>query len=187
MFPPAGTAGQEPDFSYVQISPAGAVNRPDVTASVRDIENLSLEMVRVLDDDHRAVGPGIRTWKPPSCRWPCATCCSHVCSTTACRRSQRQGRISFYIKSTGEEAIAVAQGMALQTALRGWARKRRASAAMVGARGHGAGAVLWESRSAGAARYGWDTPIRTRSNGEYFLGRDRPALAAALKRVMEAG
>src|SRR5467141_2697380 len=46
---PPARPGQEPDFSYVQISPAGAVNRPDVTASVRDIENLSLEMVRVLE------------------------------------------------------------------------------------------------------------------------------------------
>src|SRR2546427_9661719 len=30
------------------------------------------------------------------------------------QKIQRQGRISFYIKSTGEEAVAVAQGMALQ-------------------------------------------------------------------------
>jgi 2-oxoisovalerate dehydrogenase E1 component alpha subunit len=30
------------------------------------------------------------------------------------QRIQRQGRISFYIKSTGEEAVAVAAGMALQ-------------------------------------------------------------------------
>ena len=29
------------------------------------------------------------------------------------QRMQRQGRISFYMKSTGEEAVAVAQGMAL--------------------------------------------------------------------------
>src|SRR5207253_1048379 len=58
--PPPARPGQEPDFSYVQISPAGAVNRPDVTASVRDIENLALEMVRVLDEEHRAVGP----WDP---------------------------------------------------------------------------------------------------------------------------
>ncbi|HXN80560.1 MAG TPA: hypothetical protein VN869_06605, partial [Steroidobacteraceae bacterium] len=58
--PPPARPGQEPDFSYVQISPAGAVNRPDVTAAVRDIENLSVEMVRVLGDDHRAIG----AWNP---------------------------------------------------------------------------------------------------------------------------
>jgi len=31
--------GEAPDFSYVQISPPGAVPRPDVTAAARDIEN----------------------------------------------------------------------------------------------------------------------------------------------------
>ena len=57
---PPARPGQEPDFSYLLLSPAGAVYRPDVTASARDIENLSLELVRVLDDEHRAVGP----WNP---------------------------------------------------------------------------------------------------------------------------
>ena len=57
---PPARPGQEPDFSYLQLSPAGAVYRPDVTAAARDVENLSLELVRVLDDEHRAVGP----WNP---------------------------------------------------------------------------------------------------------------------------
>ena len=30
------------------------------------------------------------------------------------QKIQRQGRISFYMKSTGEEAVAVAAGMALR-------------------------------------------------------------------------
>jgi hypothetical protein len=42
--------GEEPDFSYLETSPAGAVPRPDVNARVRDIGNLAIEMVRVLDD-----------------------------------------------------------------------------------------------------------------------------------------
>ena len=52
--------GEEPDFSYLETSPAGAVARPDVNARVRDIGNLSIDLVRVLGDDHRAVGP----WHP---------------------------------------------------------------------------------------------------------------------------
>ena len=39
---PPARPGQEPDFSYLQLSAAGAVNRPDVTAAARDIESLSL-------------------------------------------------------------------------------------------------------------------------------------------------
>ncbi len=57
---PPARPGQEPDFSYVQISPAGAVQRPDIKAAARDIEDLSVQMVRVLDEEHRAVGP----WNP---------------------------------------------------------------------------------------------------------------------------
>jgi 2-oxoisovalerate dehydrogenase E1 component alpha subunit len=52
--------GDKPDFSYVRLSPAGAVPRPDVTASVADIEDLSTSLVRVLDDNHSAIGP----WNP---------------------------------------------------------------------------------------------------------------------------
>src|SRR3977135_455290 len=52
--------GDKPDFSYVRLSPAGAVPRPDVTASVADIEELSTSLVRVLDDNHSAIGP----WNP---------------------------------------------------------------------------------------------------------------------------
>ena len=42
--------GDKPDFSYVRLSPAGAVPRPDVTAAVADIEELATSLVRVLDD-----------------------------------------------------------------------------------------------------------------------------------------
>src|SRR2546423_2134047 len=102
--PPPARPGQEPDFSYVQISPAGAVNRPDVTASVRDIESLALEMVRVLDDEHRAVGP----WNPHLEAAELQVALRHMLLTRLfddrMQKIQRQGRISFYIKSTGEEA-----------------------------------------------------------------------------------
>ena len=57
---PHSRPGEKPDFSYLETSPAGAVPRPDVNARVRDIGNLATELVRVLDDEHRAVGP----WHP---------------------------------------------------------------------------------------------------------------------------
>ena len=111
---PPARPGQEPDFSYVQISPAGEVPRPDVNAAARDIEFLSLQMVRVLGDDHRAVGP----WDPHLEPQELQVGLRHMLLTRLfddrMQRIQRQGRISFYIKSTGEEAVAVAAGMALQ-------------------------------------------------------------------------
>jgi 2-oxoisovalerate dehydrogenase E1 component alpha subunit len=57
--------GEKPDFSYVQLSPAGAVLRPEVTARARDMSSLSVELVRVLDDN------GILS--RVSCRWDCGT------------------------------------------------------------------------------------------------------------------
>src|SRR3984957_9099932 len=52
--------GEAPDFSYVHLSPAGAISRPDINARARDIAFLSTELVRVLDDAGTAVGP----WHP---------------------------------------------------------------------------------------------------------------------------
>ena len=57
---PHSRPGEKPDFSYLETSPAGGVPRPDVNGRVRDIGNLATELVRVLDDEHRAVGP----WHP---------------------------------------------------------------------------------------------------------------------------
>src|SRR3989440_9034880 len=111
---PPARPGQEPDFSYLEIAPAGAVNRPDITASARDIENLSLEMVRVLDDEQRSVG----SWNPHLEAEELQVALRHMLLTRLfddrMQKIQRQGRISFYIKSTGEEAVAGAQGMAPQ-------------------------------------------------------------------------
>ena len=46
---PTARPGDPPDFSYLDLSPAGAVERPPVDAAVRQIEHLASEMVRVLD------------------------------------------------------------------------------------------------------------------------------------------
>src|ERR1700752_5137144 len=111
---PPARPGQEPDFSYLEISPAGAVNRPDVTASARATESLSLGMVRVLDADHRAVGP----WNPHVEPEELQVGLRHMLLTRLfddrMQRTQRQGKISFYMRSYGEEAVSVAQAMALR-------------------------------------------------------------------------
>jgi 2-oxoisovalerate dehydrogenase E1 component alpha subunit len=106
--------GEPPDFSYVSISPAGAVSRPDVNAPLADLEPLATQMVRVLDDEHRAVGP----WNPHLEPAQLELGLRHMVLTRLfddrMHRAQRQGKITFYIKSTGEEAVSVAQCMALR-------------------------------------------------------------------------
>jgi 2-oxoisovalerate dehydrogenase E1 component alpha subunit len=113
---PPARPGDKPDFSYVALSPAGAVARPDIGVRARDIEPLAVELVRVLDDQHRAVGP----WKPELDPELLRNGLRHMVLTRVfddrMLKAQRQGRISFYMKSTGEEAVAVAAGMALDPA-----------------------------------------------------------------------
>src|SRR6204780_1202225 len=106
--------GEVPDFSYVQISPAGAVARPDVNARARDIGSLATELVRVLDDAGHAVGP----WHPHLDAAELQIGLRHMLLTRLyddrMQRTQRAGKISFYIRSLGEEAVSVAQCMALR-------------------------------------------------------------------------
>jgi 2-oxoisovalerate dehydrogenase E1 component alpha subunit len=106
--------GEKSDFSYVQISPAGAVARPDPNAPLAQTQYLAEEMVRVIGDDHRAVGP----WDPHLAPSDLELGLRYMLMTRLfddrMHRAQRQGRITFYIKSTGEEAVSVAAGMALR-------------------------------------------------------------------------
>jgi 2-oxoisovalerate dehydrogenase E1 component alpha subunit len=106
--------GDKPDFSYVALSPAGAVKKPPFNSRALDLEFLSTGLVRVLDPEHRAVGP----WDPHLHPHDLQVGLRHMLLTRIfderMQRTQRQGRISFYMRSFGEEAVAVAQGMALQ-------------------------------------------------------------------------
>lgn len=111
---PPARPGETPDFSYLSISPAGAVERPDANAPLAQTQSLATSMVRVLDEEHRAVGP----WNPHLPVADLELGLRYMLLTRLyddrMHRAQRQGRITFYIKSTGEEAVSVAQCMALQ-------------------------------------------------------------------------
>ena len=111
---PPARPGQAPDFSYLQISPAGALERPEVSAALTDIEFLATGMVRVLDDEHGAVGP----WNPHLEPEELQVGLRHMLLTRLfdqrMQNIQRQGRISFYVRCLGEEAVSVSQTMALR-------------------------------------------------------------------------
>jgi 2-oxoisovalerate dehydrogenase E1 component alpha subunit len=106
--------GEAPDFSYVQLSPAGAVRRPEINARARDMMSLSVDLVRVLNDRGEAVGP----WHPHLDPSELQVGLRHMLLTRIfddrMQRMQRAGKISFYIRSSGEEAVSVAQCMALR-------------------------------------------------------------------------
>lgn len=111
---PTARPGEEPDFSYLDLSPAGAVDKPSVGARVRDIEYLSTGLVRVLDDDHHAVGPWNPDLDPEKLQVALRWMLQNRVFDERMWQIQRQGRISFYIQALGEEAVSIAAGMALR-------------------------------------------------------------------------
>ena len=111
---PSARPGDEPDFSYLELSPAGAVDKPAIGARTRDIESLSSELVRVLDDDHEAKGPWDPNLDPEQLQVALRWMMLNRVFDDRMWQIQRQGRISFYMQARGEEAISIAQGMALR-------------------------------------------------------------------------
>jgi 2-oxoisovalerate dehydrogenase E1 component alpha subunit len=111
---PSARPGEEPDFSYLHLAPAGAIDRPSIDAAPRDIEHLSTELVRVLDDKHRAVGPWHPNLDPAELQVALRWITMNRIMDERLWQAQRQGKISFYMQATGEEAVSIGQGMALR-------------------------------------------------------------------------
>ncbi len=110
---PGARPGDDPDFSWVKVPAAGAAPRPDVACPASETHPLCTSLVRVLDEDGRAVGP----WDP---RLDAELLRKMLRDMSVVRafdermfRAQRQGKTSFYMKSKGEEAVAVAAAAAL--------------------------------------------------------------------------
>ncbi len=105
--------GDKPDFSSLIIPEAGAAPRPDIAAHPSEMMDLAWSLIRVLDGRGRAAGP----WDPRLDPETLRRALNHMLVTRAfddrMYRAQRQGKTSFYMKCTGEEAIAVAQAYAL--------------------------------------------------------------------------
>jgi 2-oxoisovalerate dehydrogenase E1 component alpha subunit len=111
---PSGRPGQVTDFSYLHLSPAGAVRRPPVEASPADTSDLAYSLVRVLDDEGNALGPWDPKLAPERLRTGLRAMMKTRIYDARMLIAQRQKKISFYIGCLGEEAIAVAQALALQ-------------------------------------------------------------------------
>ena len=105
--------GDTPDFSSLQIPAAGSAPRPDTSAPATDTHPLTTDLVRVLGDEHQAVGPWDPKLDPDTLRKMLRDMVTVRIFDDRMYRSQRQGKTSFYMKCTGEEAIAVAAQAAL--------------------------------------------------------------------------
>jgi len=105
--------GDAVDFAAVDVPPAGAQPRPDTAADPASFHDLSYTLVRVLDDEGRAVGPWDPRLDPDTLRTMLRDMALVRAFDERMFRAQRQGKTSFYMKCTGEEAVAIAATHAL--------------------------------------------------------------------------
>ncbi len=110
---PSGRPGDTPDFSHLKLDAPGAVDRPDVSTAPSEMRDLAFRLIRVLDDEGKAVGPWDPKLDPETMRRGLKAMILTRAFDDRMHRAHRQGKTSFYMKCTGEEAIAVAQGMIL--------------------------------------------------------------------------
>jgi 2-oxoisovalerate dehydrogenase E1 component alpha subunit len=110
---PAWRPGDPADFSVMKVPPAGGLPRPDIRCAAEDTRDLAHGLIRVMDDEGEPVGP----WAPKLGPEVLIRGLRNMLLVRAfddrMYRQQRQGKTSFYVKCTGEEAVAVAQTMAL--------------------------------------------------------------------------
>jgi 2-oxoisovalerate dehydrogenase E1 component alpha subunit len=111
---PSGRPGCETDFSYLHLSPAGAVRRPPVDSAPFDTADLAFGLIRVLDEEGKAVGPWAPQIDPVRLRKGLRAMMKTRIFDARMMVAQRQKKISFYMQCLGEEAIAVAHTFALQ-------------------------------------------------------------------------
>ena len=111
---PTGRPGQATDFSYLHLSAAGAIRKPALEANARDTADLAYSLVRVLDDEGKAVGP----WDPRLSADQLKRGLRGMLRTRVFDArmlvAQRQKKTSFYMQSLGEEAIGCAHELALE-------------------------------------------------------------------------
>jgi len=110
---PPARPGDKPSFSHLVIPEAGETRKPDVTDSESDMRDLPYGLVRVLDDSGAAIGPWDPGLSPDVMRKGLRSMLLTRVFDERLFRVQRQGKTSFYMKSTGEEAIGAAQSLAL--------------------------------------------------------------------------
>ena len=110
---PSARPGQETDFSYLRVSPAGAARQPPIQTRPSETGDMVDTLVRVLDDDGRAVGPWDPHADPELLRKGLRAMLKTRVFDARMLTAQRQKKISFYMQSLGEEAIGIGQAVAL--------------------------------------------------------------------------
>lgn len=103
---PSVRPGGQPDFSSLHVPLAGSVPRPAVDERPENIRDMAFTIIRVLDEEGRAVGP----WTPDLSAEQLQAGLRHMMLLRAYDArmmiAQRQGKTSFYMQHRGEEAVS---------------------------------------------------------------------------------
>lgn len=106
---PPGRPGDAPDFSHVKIDPAGAVRCPDIDSPADQMQDLAYSIIRILDRDGEPRGPWYEFLKEDLSDEQLKKGLRDMMLVRALDsrmlKAQRQGKTSFYVQATGEEAI----------------------------------------------------------------------------------
>ncbi|MGC1304934.1 MAG: thiamine pyrophosphate-dependent enzyme [Caulobacteraceae bacterium] len=110
---PQNRPGDAPDFTGMDLPAAGSTERPEIDTPALKMRDLAYGLIRVLDDEGHAVGPWNPRLEPDVLRQGLRAMMLTRAFDDRMYRAQRQGKTSFYMKCTGEEAVACAQAMVL--------------------------------------------------------------------------
>jgi 2-oxoisovalerate dehydrogenase E1 component alpha subunit len=110
---PRARPGDAPDFSGWSFPEPGETPRPEIDAPAVELREFAYGLIRVLDMDGAAIGPWAPRLAPEALRRGLKYMLLLRAFDERMHRAQRQGKTSFYMQSHGEEAISIAQTMAL--------------------------------------------------------------------------
>jgi|TARA_R100000501_G_scaffold1440_2_gene4386 2-oxoisovalerate dehydrogenase E1 component alpha subunit len=110
---PTARPGDNPGFDHLAIPAVGETRRPEIFDSESQMRDMPFGLVRVLDEEGQAVGPWQIDVDPEQLRAGLKAMVKTRLFEDRMFRSHRQGKTSFYIRSTGEEAIGAAQSLVL--------------------------------------------------------------------------
>jgi 2-oxoisovalerate dehydrogenase E1 component alpha subunit len=110
---PRARPGEPADFSGLVLQAAGEQRRPAPSTPARELGDMPFGLVRVLDDEGIAHGPWDPNLDPERLLAGLRAMLLTRIFDERMFAAHRQGKVSFYMKSTGEEAIGAAQALAL--------------------------------------------------------------------------
>jgi 2-oxoisovalerate dehydrogenase E1 component alpha subunit len=110
---PASRPGGQPDFSNVVNPKAGSVRCPPVDVAAEEVRDLGYSINRVLDRGGEAVGLWVLDLNSDALIRGMHHMMTLRSFDTRMQMAQRQGKTSFYMQHTGEEAVSCAFRIAL--------------------------------------------------------------------------